>query len=742
MGKNLVIVESPAKAKTIAKYLDDSYIVKASMGHVSDLPLRELGVDVENNFKPQYSVTKDKEKTVADLRKDAKDADCVWLATDEDREGEAIAWHILNELKLKDNRYQRIVFHEITKNAILKAIETPRRINQPLVDAQQARRVIDRLVGYKLSPLLWKKIQKGLSAGRVQSVTVRFIVEREEEIRAFKPEEFWRVKGIALNDKKKKIPVVLEKISKKKLKASSEADVLTLLKNLLGDVELTTVKSKKDMLIIDCKIPTNYGLIVDDVIKKTNKKSPPPPFTTSTLQQEAHRKFGFPVKTTMMIAQQLYEGIDLKGGRVGLITYMRTDSVNLADEALTQIKQFVGKQFGDNYTLSSPRKYKTSAKGAQEAHEAIRPVDSSVMPDSLESDLTPQQYKLYTLIWKRTVATQMQEAIIENTDITLNPEDKPDYTFLASGKVIKFDGFMKLYTEDTDDDPVDDDDEEAEVLLPAIEKGERLVLAELKSLQNFTRPPSRYTEASLVKKLESEGIGRPSTYAPTISTVISRGYIEKDKKFLIPTDLAFVVNKFLCEYFKDIVDYKFTANIEERFDDIAAGEQAWVDVVKHFYVPFDEQLSNTAKNAKRYSEETEETCPQCQNPLVIKMSRYGRFYSCSNYPECKYTRNIEGEKRTAEAEPGEPTNEICPQCGKEMVYKNGRFGRFMACSAYPECKYIKKTQSVIREAGCPKCKGDIIEKKTRKGKPFYGCKNYPKCDYAVWKKEDLPSEAS
>ncbi len=741
MEKNLVIVESPAKAKTISKYLDNTYIVRASMGHVSDLPKNDLGIDVENNFQPTYEISKEKVKLVNELKREAKDATKIWIATDEDREGEAIAWHIMNSLKIKKDEYERIAFHEITKDAILKAIKNPRKINLDLVDAQQARRVIDRLVGYKLSPMLWRKVQKGLSAGRVQSVAVRILVEREEEIRAFKSAEYWKIKGAVQNTQQRKFSVLLEKIGKKKVEFQSEEDVKKALDKALGSVDYVPIKSEKsqkDYLNLNCVFSGKKELIVSSLTKKTVKKSPAPPFTTSTLQQEAHRKFGFPVASTMSLAQQLYEGIDLDGGRVGLITYMRTDSVNLAEESLVQMKEFIGKQFGEKYTVSSARKYKNQSKGAQEAHEAIRPVNISVIPDQLKDQLNPSQLKLYTLIWKRTIATQMQEAILENTEVKLELVNNRDYIFAASGQIIKFDGFMKLYIEDSDDE-----EEEEESLLPSMNEGDVLDLLSLNALQNFTKPPARYTEASLVKKLESEGIGRPSTYAPTISTIVNRGYVEKEKKHLIPTDLAFVVNKFLCEYFSDIVDYKFTAKMEESFDEVAEGKQKWVEIVQKFYGPFAERLDDTSKTAKKYAEETEQICPECKNKLVIRMSRYGKFLSCSGFPNCKYTAKIEGQAATGEQTPKEPdveTGEICPTCNKPLVTKSGRFGKFIACSDYPQCKYTKKTINVVKEAGCPKCKGNIVEKKTRKGKLFFGCANYPKCDFAVWKKEDLDDE--
>lgn len=734
MKKNkLVIVESPAKARTISKFLGKDFTIKASMGHVIDLPVKEIGVDVENHFKPSYKVNKDKEKIIKEIKAAAKDAGHVYLATDEDREGEAIAWHILNALKLKENEYDRIVFHEITNQAIQNAIENPRKINTQLVDAQQARRVLDRLVGYKLSPLLWKKVRKGLSAGRVQSVAVRLIVEKEDQIQKFKKEEYWKVKGVVETDQKKTFSVTLEKIQAKKAKFISEKDILEFLKAYFPGIEFISTQEKELTILTSPKI--NIDLTVTSLTRKKLKKSPPPPFITSTLQQEAHRKFGFSVAHTMRLAQQLYEGVDLKNGRTALITYMRTDSVNLANEALENINVFVKAKYGEKYSLKSHRKYKTKAKGAQEAHEAIRPIDVRVTPESISGQIDSGLSRLYTLIWNRTVATQMSDAEFENTNIRLSYEkDRNKAEFSATGKVITKEGFMKLYIEGTDHDPnaIDEDDK----MLPAVKEGEIVCLKELQSKQSFTKPPARYTEASLVKKLEGEGIGRPSTYAPTISNIIDRGYIEKENKHLKPTDIAFIVNKFLVENFKDVIDYKFTAHVEEDFDDIASGNSDWVKILGDFYAPFEEQINDTLKNAPKYVEETDEKCPECGNKIIIRLSKYGKFYSCSNFPDCRYTKNLDGDRQDKAQQ--QLTDEKCPQCRKQLALKKGRYGSFLACSGYPECKYIKKGEKkVVKAKGCPTCGGDIVEKRTRRGKPFFGCDNYPKCKYAVWKKEDL-----
>ncbi|MDD4527440.1 MAG: type I DNA topoisomerase [Candidatus Margulisbacteria bacterium] len=735
MVKNLVIVESPAKAKTISKYLSNDYIVKASMGHIIDLPTKELGVDVDNNFNPTYQVSKEKKKIVTELKELAKNAEKIWLATDEDREGEAISWHIQSALKIKNENYERIVFHEITKTAILKAIENPRKIDLNLVNAQQARRVIDRLVGYKLSPLLWKKIRTGLSAGRVQSVAVRFVVEREEEIKKFEAKEQWKIKGIGEHSQKS-IPVTLSTINNKKAEITAIEQVKKVINEIFSNPEIQEkINAKTNNKEIQITIPNDFLLKVFDVKKTISRRNPSVPFTTSTLQQEAHRKFGLPVAITMKLAQQLYEGIDMDHDRIALITYMRTDSLNISNESLEQITEYIKKNMGADYALPKHRVFKTKSKGAQEAHEAIRPININLTPESLANKLDPQLLKLYTLIWKRTVATQMPEAEIENTIISYHANDDTKYVFETVGKVIKFDGFMKLYIEDTDDEKEEDEDS----LLPNIKINDIIPLQAMDALQAFTKPPARYTEASLVKKLESEGVGRPSTYAPTISTIVARGYIEKEKKFLVPTEIAFIVTNFLKEYFQDIISYKFTANIEESFDDIAVGKTEWVSMIRDFYEPFAKQLDHTYKTAKKHVEETDKICPECKNPLVIRISKYGKFLSCSKFPECKYTEKIEGEQAldVPRDENEKISEEKCPKCGKNMVYKKGRFGEFLACSDYPTCKSTKSEKKVIREKACPECKSDIVEKRTKKGKIFYGCDSFPKCKYAVWNLEDL-----
>lgn len=717
VAKNLVIVESPAKAKTISQFLGGEYVVRASMGHVRDLPKSKIGVDVEGDFEPSYAVSADKKKVIADLKKYIGKSTMLWIATDEDREGEAIGWHLLKALKLDENEHvKRIVFHEITKSAITNSLTAPRKIDQHLVDAQQARRVLDRLVGYELSPLLWKKIRYGLSAGRVQSVAVRLIVEREREIRAFKADEYWSITA-AYAHEGKEFHAELSKGPDGKIDLKKEEETNAVLAALEGASHR-----------------------VAEVEKKEVRRSPAPPFTTSTLQQEAARKCGFSVKKTMMVAQGLYEGVDVFGQTMGIITYMRTDSVNLAQTALAQAKKVIESEFGKGFALDSPRYYR-SKKGAQEAHEAIRPVDLSITPEALKPFLDKDQLRLYDLIWKRTLASQMQEARLEQVgaDIATEKNGAPlGYIFRATGQTILFPGFIRVYSEGRDSE--EEAREEEEKMLPELEKGSQLNLKELIPAQHFTKPPPRYTEASLVKKLESEGIGRPSTYAPTISTIIERGYIKRDKKQLMPTDTAEVVNDVLVEHFPDIVDYKFTAKMEEDLDEIAEGKKEWVPLMREFYGPFHKTIVEkeaTLKKADIVNEESNEVCEKCGSKMVIKLGRFGKFLSCSNYPECKAARPLHTAEKTPEDIELEKklADKKCSKCGKPMTIKTGRFGTFLGCSDYPTCKNI---EPIIKSTGvkCPSCgEGEMIERRTRKGgRVFYGCNRYPKCKTATWDK--------
>lgn len=719
MANQLVIVESPAKAKTISKILGKKYVVRASMGHVRDLPKSKIGVDVEKDFEPTYIIPVEKKKVIKELKGFLKDGTRLLLATDEDREGEAIGWHLVHALGVdpKKSEIKRIVFHEITEGAILDALKHPRDIDQYLVDAQQARRVLDRLVGYELSPLLWKKIRYGLSAGRVQSVAVRLVVDREREIRAFNPQEYWTILASLLK-KHELFDAILLKYKGKELKLKNEEETKNVLAVLKG-----------------------AGYRVTKVEEKEVRRNPSPPFTTSTLQQEASRKLGFSVKRTMVIAQQLYEGVEHGKGTTGLITYMRTDSVNLSQVALHQAQEVIEKEFGKEYGLPNPRFYK-GRKGAQEAHEAIRPVDLSLKPEDVKPYLDKDQARLYELIWKRTLACQMQEARLRALGVDITPfhaEKSTEYTFRATGQTIEFPGFMRAYVEGSDHP--EEDLLNQEKLLPSLVEGDMLELKELTPGQHFTKPPPRYTEASLVKKLESEGIGRPSTYAPTITTVMTRGYIEKDGKQLKPTDLGEVVTDMLVKHFADIVDYKFTAEMEESLDLIAEGKKKWVPVIKAFYAPFHKIVSEKEQTLKKEDivnlEKTDEICEKCGNPMIVKLGRFGKFLSCSNYPECKNARPLTGEAKsgqTAEAE-RKLTDQKCEKCGKPMEMKTGRYGQFLGCSGYPECKNI---QSIVKSTGvkCPDCKeGEMIERKARKtGKVFYGCNRFPKCKFALWDK--------
>lgn len=722
MAENLVIVESPAKAKTISKILGNKYVVRASMGHVRDLPKSQMGIDTKHKFEPTYIVPMEKKKVVKELKGYLKKDVNLYLATDEDREGEAIGWHLLQALEVnpKKTQVKRIVFHEITEGAIKEALKNPRDLDQWLVDAQQARRILDRLVGYELSPLLWKKIRYGLSAGRVQSVAVRLVVEREREIRAFKPEEYWSIDGLFLKGKEQ-FEAALSKYKGKELKVTNGKDAEKILKDLKGaSYEVTKVEEK-------------------DV-----KRSPSPPFTTSTLQQEAARKLGYSVKRTMTIAQQLYEGIEHGRGATGLITYMRTDSFNLSAVALKQAKEVISDEFGKDYALETPRFYK-SKKGAQEAHEAIRPVDLSLKPDDVKSYLDKDQYRLYELIWKRTLACQMKEAELKAVGVDITAMDgskSTDYVFRATGQTIKFPGFMRVYVEDYDQP--EEKLAEQEKILPAMKKGDEVKLKDLKPNQHFTKPPARYTEASLVKKLESEGIGRPSTYAPTITTIMARGYIEKEAKQLKPTDLAEVVTDMLVANFPEVIDYKFTAEMEESLDKIAEGKKEWVPVIDSFYGGFHKLIEEKSKTLNKADlvnlEKTEEKCEKCGSLMIVKLGRYGKFLSCSNYPKCKNAKPMEGGQKV---EKSEATLELekklngkkCDKCGSAMEVRHGRFGEFLGCSGYPKCKNI---QPIVKLTGvkCPECKdGQLIERHARKtGKAFYGCNKYPKCKFATWDK--------
>mgnify|MGYP001112802587 FL=1 len=654
MAQNLVIVESPAKARTIKKFLGRNYKVEASMGHVRDLPKSQLGVDIDNDFEPKYITIRGKGEILKKLRKEAQSASQVFLATDPDREGEAISWHLAHALKIDANSSCRIEFNEITKTAVKEAIKKPRPINKNLVDAQQARRVLDRIVGYQISPLLWRKIRKGLSAGRVQSVATRIICEREREIQNFIPEEYWTLVG---NFHKTGHTQIFEANfygrNGKKVELKNQQQVETIIKELNG---------------------TDF--VVDEVKKGIKKRNPSPPFTTSTLQQEASRKLGFTAQKTMMLAQQLYEGIDIEGeGSVGLITYIRTDSTRISNDAQQEALNYILSKYGKDYRPDKPNVFR-GKKGAQDAHEAIRPTSILRDPELIKNSLKRDQYRLYKLIYQRFLASQMTPAVFETMTITIKGKE---YVFRATGSRKIFQGYSVLYEEGRDDAQ-----EEKDIDLPEVESGEKLVLKALVPNQHFTQPPPRYTEASLVRTLEEMGIGRPSTYAPTIHTITTRGYVERDKRTLIPTELGFIVNALMTEYFSDIVDYEFTADMEEVLDKVEEGEKYWKDIIREFYPSFKKLLD----------------------------------YADGQIPQIEIKE--------------EESDVICEKCGVNMVIKTGRYGKFLACSGYPECEF---TQPFVKKVGviCPICEGDLVERRTKKGRIFYGCNNFPKCNFVSWK---------
>jgi len=765
MSKSLVIVESPTKAKTIGKYLGKNFVVKASLGHIKDLPKNDLAVATDRDFEPKYIIIEGKKKLIGELKAAAKGAETVYLAADPDREGEAICYHLREELETRAKNgpaIYRVRFNEITPGAIQRAFEKPAEVNANLVNAQQARRVLDRLVGYKISPLLWDKVRRGLSAGRVQTVALRLIVERERVIRAFQKEEYWTI-DVQLNGKK---PPVLH---------------TRLVKRNDGNLEIP------DQGAADAIVAALGGAayVVDSVLTKEKKRNAVPPFITSTLQQEAARKLRFSVKRTMMLAQRLYEGIELPGeGSVGLITYMRTDSTRVSAEALTEVREVIGKRYGARYLPSSPNFYR-SKKDAQDAHEAIRPTYANRAPDELQGLLAEDEWKLYRLIWMRFVASQMMPAVFDQTTIEVSAagSDGNRYLFRATGSVPKFDGFLAVYEEGKDQK--DDEDEELKNRLPQVETGETLKFRSMEPEQHFTEPPPRFNEATLVKELESDGVGRPSTYASILSTIQEREYVKKEGGRFVPTELGMVVTDLLVESFDDIFDVRYTARMEEELDEIEEGKIDWREALTEFYGKFQKDLEHAERNMtdiKRMEKPTdlvcdkcgkpmvikwgrhgsfiactgypectntreltvdlpdvdkvgfteqgdEEYCENCGRPMVLKKGRFGTFYACSGYPDCKTTKRIgDTEQKKADV----PLEEKCPVCGNHLVLKYGRFGEFTACSNYPTCKYVKqKTIGVT----CPKChKGEIIERRSKRGKTFYGCNRYPECDFVAWGK--------
>ena len=715
MAQTLVIVESPAKAKTIEKFLGPGYTVMASYGHVRALPSKQGSVEVASDFTPKYTVLAESKRHIETIRKALKESGRLLLATDPDREGEAISWHLLAALGLDGPKakipVQRVVFHEITKHAVVQAVANPREISQELVDAQQARAVLDYLVGFNLSPYLWKKIRYGLSAGRVQSVALRLICEREKEIAAFVAQEYWTLAAQLENSARQGFTANLVQLDGRKLGKFDVADATAA----------TTLKERF----------TAAAWRVAQVTRSEKKRYPAPPFTTSTLQQEAARKLGFSAKKTMATAQRLYEGVAIgSAGTVGLITYMRTDSVNLSTQALNEARELILRLFGSDYALAKPRFFKNKAKNAQEAHEAIRPTDLTLTPAELKQFLTPDQFRLYELIWKRTVACQMAEALLDQTAVDI--EAAPGGLFRATGSVLRFPGFMKLYIEGTDDEG-----DEQDGTLPPLLDAEPLALRELLPEQHFTQPPPRYTEASLVKTLEEHGIGRPSTYASILNTLVERKYALLDKKRFVPQDIGMVVSDHLTAHFERYVDYRFTAGLEEELDQVSRGEKGWKQVLREFWGPFkgrlDQKMTEVAQG-EATTEATDELCPECQRPLVVKLGKRGKFIACTGFKDgCTYTRPLAREGDEATAEPVF-SEETCDKCQAPMLIKDGRYGKYLACSAYPACKNI---QPLVKPKGtgvaCPACReGELTEKKSRYGKIFYSCNRYPKCKYAVW----------
>ncbi len=717
MVNRLVVVESPAKAKTIKKYLGKGYQVLASYGHVRDLLPKEGAVDPTNDFAMKYVVIEKNANQVKAIADALKKVDELLLATDPDREGEAIAFHLCELMKekglLKDKPVHRVVFHEITKTAILDAINHARDLSMDLVNAQQARRALDYLVGFNLSPLLWRKVRPGLSAGRVQSPALRMIVERELEIEKFIAREYWTIEADVTKEDQP-FSAKLVEFSTEKLKQFSVTD---------GD--------QANQIIVDLKKAGKGKLIVKHIEKKKRKRNPSAPFTTSTLQQEASRKLGFGAARTMRIAQQLYEGIDIGEGAQGLITYMRTDSVNLASVAVEEIRQTIETRFGADALPDTPHTYKTKAKNAQEAHEAIRPTSASLHPDDIKHALSADQYKLYNLVWKRTIACQMIPATIDTVAVDLACGE--GHLFRANGSIIAIPGFLQVYEEGIDDAKKEDGGGK---MLPPLKEGDSLPILEIRGEQHFTEPPPRYSEATLVKTMEEYGIGRPSTYATIISTLQQREYANLENKRFHPTDVGRVVNRFLTTYFQQYVDYGFTAQLEDELDEVSRGEKEWRPVLREFWQPFINLVKETQENVQRKDvtqEPIEEKCPQCSGPLSIRLGRRGRFIGCTNYPECDYTRSLE-DGASSDAGPEIVEGRLCPTCNSSLQIKKGKYGKFIGCSSYPECKFIEPLEKPEdTNVQCPSCKeGSILKRKSRQGKIFFSCSRYPDCKYALW----------
>ncbi len=720
---HLVIVESPSKASTIKGYLGKGYKVVASIGHVRDLPKSTFGIDIDNDFAPKYINIRGKGSLINDLKKEAKNADVVYLAADPDREGEAISWHLANVLGLDSKKAKRVTFNEITKPVVKAAIKNPTEINMDLVDAQQARRILDRIVGYKLSPVLWKKIKSGLSAGRVQSVVTRIVVERENEIRAFKAEEFW------------KIEVILG-AEKGQLRASFYGDEK-------GKKELCD-KESTDRVVDAVK---NGEFTVKNIKKAVRTNNPAPPFITSTLHQEANKRFGFRSEKTSRIAQELYEGVSLgEYGSRGLITYMRTDSLRISDLAADAAQQYIEQKYGSDYYPKTRRVYKSRA-GAQDAHEAIRPSDMAFEPSVVKPYLTADQFKLYKLIWDRFIASQMESALLDTVTVDI---ENSGYIFRSSGYTVRHPGFMAVYEETREEKDEDDKEEdEKEAKLPEVKENDKLSLSKLSPTQHFTKPPARYTESTLIKVMEEKGIGRPSTYTPTITTIIQRGYVERDGKTLVPSQLGEVTTKLMTDYFSSIVDYGFTADMETKLDDVESGKKGMLEVLKPFYNDFAELLDKAETSIdkgdyKLAAEETDILCEKCGSRMVIKNGRFGKFAACPNYPACRNTKPIDKEgnvieknsEKAAENLTPAPADVKCDICGGAMVIRRGRYGSFYACAKYPECKSTKPITKDLN-VPCPSCGSKILIKHGRKKSVFYSCEKYPECKFSTW---DIPQE--
>ena len=695
MAKNLVIVESPTKSKTIGQYLGKDFNILASMGHIRDLPQKDFGINIKDDFKPTYVLDPKKQKIVKKIKDAAKESDNIYLASDNDREGEAIAWHLKEILKktISNEDIYRIVFNEITKDAIIEAIEHPAHVDENKVEAQQARRILDRIVGYKVSPILWKVITKKLSAGRVQTVALRLLCEREQEIRDFVPKEYWSIEA----ELKKDIPfsATLKKYNGKTIKINTSEEAEKIFQELVS-----------------------AAYTVDNVKKSEKSQAPFPPFITSTLQQEASKLLGFTTKKSMQIAQQLYEGVTIDNKNTGLISYMRTDSVRIAEKANFQLRKYIKDNYPEEYLCNYMRAYKNKNK-AQDAHEAIRPTNSFTNPDSIKEFLTKDQYKLYSLIWKRFAATQMANMKIQNITVQILAKKG---LFETQASSVLFDGFSKVYPYI----PVKNLKEK----FPDLTKGDYVELIKLDKKQHFTQPPPRFTEASLVRKLEEEGIGRPSTYAPIISTLLQRKYVELKKKVFYPTELGEVVEKFLIDKFEDFFNVKFTADMENKLDDIENGECNWIEILGHYYDDFIKSIDciDISKEKKKYEQKTDILCDKCGSPMIIKFGKYGKFLACSAFPKCKNVKSLDENEKVVD----EATDEKCPKCGGKILLKNGKYGKFYACENYPKCKYTKPFTIGVK---CPKCKdGELIERKSKKNKTYYTCTNYPECKFITNKK--------